>query len=104
MAQFDVYENPNSESKEIYPFLLNVQADLLDVLDTTVVVPMCLLETLKKPARHLNPVFTVKDEKFCMLTQQISGISNKNLGQKVASLSSSRSEILASLDFLITAV
>ena len=59
MAQFDVYENPNSESKEIYPFLLNVQADLLGVLDTTVVVPLCRLETLKKPARHLNPVFTV---------------------------------------------
>jgi toxin CcdB len=104
MAQFDVYENPNSESKEIYPFLLNVQADLLDVLDTTVVVPLCRLETLKKSARHLNPVFTVQKENFCILTQQISGISNKNLGQKVMSLSYNRSETLAALDFLIKAV
>ena len=104
MAQFDVYENPNSGSKEIYPFMLNVETDQLGVLDTTVVVPLCRLETLKKPARHLNPVFTVQEEMYCMLKQPISGISNKNVGEKITNLSSCRSEILAALDFLITAV
>ncbi len=40
MAQFDVFENPNEETKQAIPFLLDVQAELLDVLSTRVVVPL----------------------------------------------------------------
>ena len=42
MAQFDVYLNPNAATRKIIPYLLDVQADLLDTLSTRVVVPLIL--------------------------------------------------------------
>lgn len=37
MAQFDVYENGNMETSELYPYLLDVQADILGELPTRIV-------------------------------------------------------------------
>jgi len=68
MAQFDIYENPNPESKEFYLFLLNAQHDILSSLETAVVLPLCRLSILKKPARHLNPMLTINSEMYGMLT------------------------------------
>ena len=41
MAQCAVDENPNRASRKTYPFLLDIQADLLSDLRTTVVIPLC---------------------------------------------------------------
>ena len=38
MAQYDLYANSNPETSETIPYLLDVQADLLDNLATRVVV------------------------------------------------------------------
>jgi toxin CcdB len=34
MAQFDVYENQNTQTNETYPFLLDIQSDILGDLNT----------------------------------------------------------------------
>jgi len=39
MAQFDVYPNPEPSQQGKIPFLLDLQCDLLQGLNTTVVVP-----------------------------------------------------------------
>ena len=39
MARFDVYANPGAHAT-ITPFLLDVQSDLLDGLDTRMVIPL----------------------------------------------------------------
>ena len=41
MAQFDVYHNPNPATRKTIPYLLDVQADLLDAMATRVVVRWC---------------------------------------------------------------
>ena len=38
--QFDVYHNKNAASKGRFPYLLDVQTELLDSLETRVVVPL----------------------------------------------------------------
>lgn len=35
MAQFVAYENPNKATKNAYPYLLDIQSNLLDDLRTT---------------------------------------------------------------------
>ncbi len=40
MAQFDVYENEEPESKDVIPFLLDVQHSLHRSLSTRTVVPL----------------------------------------------------------------
>ena len=40
MAQFDVYVNPNPESRQSVPFVVDVQSGLIDALPTRLVMPL----------------------------------------------------------------
>ena len=102
MAQFDVYGNPNPETNQEIPYLLDVQADLLDTLATRVVVPLINASTAGKPLRHLNPEFTVNETPVIMSTSELAGISVQSMGQKAGTLKDRRDEIIAALDFLLT--
>ncbi|WP_224961313.1 CcdB family protein [Geomonas subterranea] len=102
MAQFDVYENPDQDSKSSVPFLLDVQADLLNRLNTRVVVPLVPVSALAHPIPLFNPQFEVEGTSFVMCTAELAGIHIRLIGAKVGSLKDSRTEIIAALDFLFT--
>lgn len=86
MAQFDVYFNPNQGTRKAIPYLLDVQTDLLDTLATRVVVPLVLAKKMELPARQLNPQFKVKGVTVVMSTAELTGVTNRSLGEKVVSL------------------
>jgi toxin CcdB len=102
MAQFDVYMNPNPDTKRTIPYLLDVQTDLLNDLSTRVVVPLISVSTMGKAAKHLNPQFSIQRTTVIMSTAELAGVTLKSLGNKVCSLKEHRNEIIAALDFLIT--
>lgn len=102
MAQFDVFENLNEETNQAVPFLLDVQADLLDALSTRVVVPLVAASAMGKAIKYLNPQFTIRNTTVFMSTAELAGISIRSLGEKVSSLKDQRYEIIAALDFLFT--
>lgn len=104
MAQFDVYQNPNTATRKVIPYLLDVQADLLDGLATRVVVPLVLADEMRLAARQLNPQFKIKGEAVVMSTAELAGVASRALGDKVASLKSKRDEIIAALDLLLTGI
>lgn len=104
MAQFDVYLNPNVATRKAIPYLLDVQADLLDSLATRVVVPLVLAEEMGHAAKHLNPQFKVKGVAVVMSTAELAGISNRSLGDKVAALKNKRDEIISALVMLFTGI
>jgi len=104
MAQFDVHRNLDARSRNTFPYLLDVQTGLLDVLSTRVVVPLALAALAGKPADRLNPVFTIEGHEVIMSTPELAGIPVRTLGKKVASLAKRRTDIIAALDFLITGV
>ncbi len=102
MAQFDVFENPNKETNQVVPYLLDVQADLLDTLSTRVVVPLVAASAMGKAIKHLNPEFKIRNATVFMSTAESAGIPVRSLGEKVSSLKDRRQEIMAALDFLFT--
>ncbi len=102
MAQFDVYENQNPESKQSIPYLLDLQADLLDSLTTRVVVPLVTVAAMGKAAKHLSPQFKIRRTTVIMSTAELAGVNLHILGEKVCSLKEHRAEIIAALDFLFT--
>jgi toxin CcdB len=104
MAQFDVYLNPNAATRKSIPYLLDVQADLLDTLATRVVVPLILAEEMGLAAKHLNPQFKIKGAAVVMSAAELAGVANRSLGDKVASLKNKRNEIIAALDLLFTGI
>jgi toxin CcdB len=102
MAQFDVFENPNPETNLAIPYLLDVQADLLDDLLTRVVVPLIAASAMGKAVKHLNPQFTIHNTTVFMSTAELAGIPIQALGKKAGSLKDQRQEIIAALDFIFT--
>ncbi|HIJ57300.1 MAG TPA: CcdB family protein [Deltaproteobacteria bacterium] len=100
MAQFDIYHNPNEETNQMVPYLLDVQADLLDSLATRVVVPLIAASAMGKAVRHLNPQFKIRDVTVFMSTAELAGVPIRAIGEKVGSLQEQRDEIIAALDFL----
>lgn len=105
MAQFSVYRNPNTQTRARYPFLLDVQSDLLETLGTRVVVPLCPTSAIEgRPVGTLMPTFVVEGKRYVMLTPQLAGIERKLLGTEVAVLSAHRNEIVAALDLLLTGI
>jgi toxin CcdB len=102
MAQFDVFTNPNPETNRAIPYLLDVQADLLNNLRTRVVIPLYSVSAMGKAAKHLNPRFSINETTVVMSAAELAGVTVNSLGDNVCSLKEHRSEIIAALDFLFT--
>jgi toxin CcdB len=105
MAQFTVYANPNRSTCATYPYLLDIQSDLLDDLRTTVVIPLSPLHQAGKAAiSRLCPVLDIDGESYVALTQQLAGVDRKTLGKTICNLARYRSDIIAALDFIISGI
>lgn len=99
MAQFDVYRNTNPSTSEELPYLIDIQAQLLEHLSTCVVIPF---SSKAKALKHLNPIFVIEKKNVVLMTQEMAGIERSSLGERVVSLSEKRGEIIAAVDFLIS--
>lgn len=101
MARFDVYANLGSHAKTT-PYLLDVQSDLLDDLESRVVIPLRSLQNFPKvnlPTR-LTPIITIDRNEFLLETPKMAAVPKRILRPPVTSLRDARDEIAAALDFL----
>lgn len=101
MALFDVCRNPNPASAPAVLYLLEVQSDLLESVNTRVVVPLALLSERGQPAKYLNPRFEIEGVQVVMVTEQIAGVPKRALGKEVLSLEVQRDQIMDAMDFLL---
>ena len=97
MRRFDYAGNDHGSG-----YLLNVQSELLNELNTIVVVPLVSLATVRNPIRRLNPVFDIADNQFVMRTQFMSAMPMREFGTVLGSLSHAHSEIMNALDVLFS--
>lgn len=105
MPQFAIYRNPNPATRSSVPLLLDVQSDLIAELATRVVVPLYTAAAMKGSVlKTLTPTFVIDGKTYVMVTPQLAGISRKQLGTQVATISDRRDEIIAALDMLITGI
>jgi len=103
VAQFAVYKNKNPRTKSTFPFVVDVQSDLLDALSTRVVVPLTKVAGLaRKPVSHLTPSVEFDGDAYVLMTPQLAGIARSDLGAQAGTLNSQRDTIMGSIDFLLT--
>ena len=105
MAQFDVYQNPSSKTKNIYPYLVDIQNPLLDSISSRVVIPLGRFAVFNNDAiEPLTPIVMHNGEKYLLLTLQLVSIPHTLLNKPIGSLRTMRNEILGALDFLVTGI
>jgi toxin CcdB len=97
MAQFDLYRLGES-------LVMDVQADLLDRLNTRIVAPLLPETESPRPAGRLNPILVVEGTRYVLLPQFMAAIPLAELGDKTGSLASERDRIKAAVDMVFDGV
>ncbi len=98
MARFDLFRRPRGAPG----YLLQVQSDFLDRLETRVVAPLLPPDAVPRPIRDLHPRFEIYGQHFLMATQLLGAIPRRELGPSVGSLAAQQDDITRALDVLIT--
>ncbi|MFT4102364.1 MAG: CcdB family protein [Burkholderiaceae bacterium] len=99
MARFHVYGNADGEG-----YLLDVQANLLEHLNTCVVVPLLPPDKAPKPASILNPVFEIERAPHVMVTQFMAAVPRRLMSADVLSLEHEAHVIVSALDCLFQGI
>lgn len=97
MAQFDLYRLDGN-------LVMDVQADLLDRLNTRIVAPLLPETEAPRPAGRLNPVFVVEETRYVLLPQFMAAVPEAELSNKAGSLAVERDRIKAAVDMVFDGV
>ncbi|MBN8807580.1 MAG: CcdB family protein [Sphingomonas sp.] len=96
MARFDVYRFPGE------PWLLDCQTDLLDYVETRLVVPLIPLAAVRRRIERLNPVFRIDDEDLVMMTPLMAAVPIEILRRRFISLRDRQDVIMNAIDMLLS--
>ncbi len=104
MARFDLYRNPvRSEAKDI-PFLLDVQSDFLESLETRMIVPLRRADRFKATIEHLNPLIHHDNQALVLDTASMASVPRSELKQPAGNIRDLRLDVENALDFLFTGI
>ena len=95
MARFQLFANPENEG-----LLLDVQSDLIDVVQTRVVIPLLPAEHVPPAVPRLHPMFDVGDQRYVMATHLIATVPSTLLLEPRGDLSQHHDAVTAALDML----
>lgn len=104
MESFSVFSN-KSATEENYPYLMDVQSELLSGLETRLVIPLMKKEGVGRGViKILNPIVRIGTLDYVVLTQQMAAIPKAILGHKIKDCDFDRAEVLGAIDFLVTGI
>ena len=95
MARYDIY--PSFANRG---YLLDVQTDLLEGLNTRTVVPLRPVSANTKRVKRLNPIFVIEGSRYAMFTHLIVSIPRSGLGEPKLNVLERHDDIRAALDML----
>jgi toxin CcdB len=103
MAQWDVYPNPVARARELIPYLVVLQSDLLSGLPTRLVAPLSrsAIDGSTLPKR-LAPAFDVHGQRLVLKPHEAGTIQSRLLAHPVASLKQEAHRIVDALDAVVS--
>ena len=102
MPQFAVYLNKNLRSRSVFPLLVDVQSELLSDLETRVVIPLVKRAGFTSfPLGLLMPSVEIQGEAYLLMTPQLAGVSQFDLGAHAASVAAHSRAISAAMEILL---
>ncbi len=101
MARFDIYPNPIAEDQSEFPFVLQIQSNLLCQFTERVCVPLARPDTVPGLTERFNPAIEVAGESLRLHPLGISVFYVNELRASVASAPHRALEIETALDMLL---
>ena len=103
--QYDVYPNPSPRMRDSYPFVLDIQSDLLKALATRMVVPLAVtfLPSTGLP-RRLCPLVQIKGQSLMLVPFEAAPLDKRHLKSKVVSLRERADDIVAAMDAVLSGI
>ncbi|GAA4330095.1 hypothetical protein GCM10023165_03430 [Variovorax defluvii] len=100
MARFDVYANPDKSEHRHTPFVLDVQNDHLDSVETRVIIPMRDARVHGARLERIHPLFHIQGREVVLDTPTIVTFPRGWLRSPVASLRTEQYQVQDALDAL----
>ena len=101
MARFDIYPNPIRADRDLFPYVLEVQSDLLYQFVERVCVPLASSSTVPGMTDRFNPVIVVDDTQCRLHPLGISVFLASELRRSVGSAKPQALDIDTALDMLL---
>ena len=103
--QFDVFENPSPRMRDVYPYVVDVQSDLLSSLATRMMVPLAVTTLAEKDLpRRLCPVITVNDKSLMLVPFEAAPLDKRLLRTEITSVRERSHEIIAAMDSVLSGI
>lgn len=102
--QFDVYRNPSEKTNTLQPYLMVIQHDYYDDLNTRLIVPLSYRKHLTRYFHQATPLVNIEFQTLFLNTPGITSVDKKRLSSRyfVCNLQTARQDVVAALDALIT--
>jgi len=102
MEQYCAYEN-RGNGKKIYPYLINLQHPVANVLKHVLVAPAITLEQLSGgiPPAKVCPVVKIAGQACVVMTHMMAGIPANELGERVADLQADKAVLRDAVEFIL---
>lgn len=103
--QFAVFANPSPKMRDIYPYVLDIQSDLLAALPTRMVVPMAVpsVNHADIPQR-LCPLLMVNGQSLMLLPFEAAALDKRLLTTELVSLKDHAADIISAMDAVLSGI
>ncbi|WP_296447867.1 CcdB family protein [Rhodoferax sp. UBA5149] len=103
--QFDVYDNPSPRMRDRYPFVVDVQSDLLGSLATRMMVPLAVTTLVASELpRRLCPMFVVADKTLMLVPFEAAPLDKRLLKTQISSIPDRVHDIVAAMDAVLSGI
>ncbi len=103
--QFDVFDNPSPRLRDTYPYVVDIQSNLLSALATRMVVPLAITTlSAKDLPRRLCPTFVVNGQSLMLVPFEAAPLDKRLLKTQVVSLWSQSNDIISAMDAVLSGI
>jgi toxin CcdB len=104
MAQFDVFVNPVQNARRGYPYVVAMQSDFTINGAEQLVAPMASIDYGVSAGRRVMPVVVLRGHDLLVVVPRLTVMRSRDLIEKVSSIATARTELLAAIDYLFFGV
>jgi toxin CcdB len=105
VAQYDVYPNPSAASRDVVPYIVDIQSRLLSQAATRLTVPLRKASaTHATLPRRLVPRVSVLGQAYVVYAHQAAPVESRLLKKAVASVAAQAADFVDAIDAVISGV